>query len=54
MKISKTELEKRYKDTPTRTLAKELGVSVPTLLVYLRQAGIEIKPVGKPKAIEFK
>lgn len=46
MKISKEELENLYRTKRTADVAKELGVSVPTLIRYLKANGIAMKSPG--------
>lgn len=50
MKIRKKELEEKYRKMNSKDLAKELGVTFPTLLNYLKEAGIELKGKGNRKA----
>jgi hypothetical protein len=46
-------LAKKYKDGATLSaLAKEGNVSVPTISVYLKRAGVTIRPRGRPKKNE--
>lgn len=44
--ISKENLEKIYKENTNDKAAEILGISVPTMLKYVKQAGIEIKGAG--------
>lgn len=46
MKLSREELEKRYFSTRNTELAKELNISVPTLMLLIDKAGIERKGSG--------
>lgn len=46
IEITKKELEKRYRTTKTKDLARELGISCPTLLRYLKKVGIKLKERG--------
>ena len=50
MRISKKELEEKYNNMNSKELAKELGVTFPTLLNYLKEAGIKLKGKGNRKA----
>lgn len=50
MQIKKAELKKMYETTKTVDLAKKIGVSVPTLIRILKQAGIETKGSGNRQA----
>lgn len=45
IKISKTELEKIYFEKSNDEVCKILGISKPTLVTYIKKAGI--KPKGK-------
>ena len=49
LKITKKELEKKYHESTIQNLSIELGISVPTLMKYLKEAGIPLK--GKRKKI---
>ena len=44
-KLTKTELEKLYYSNKNEAVCKILGISIPTLLVYLEK--LDIKPKGK-------
>lgn len=44
--ITKTELEKLYRSSKNTDLAEQLGISVPTLIRYVSEAGIELKQKG--------
>ncbi len=46
MKLTKEELENRYRKTKNKELAEELGISVMTLLKLIDNAGIERKGSG--------
>ncbi len=50
MKISKKELEKKYNKMNSKDLAKELDITLPTLISYLKEAGIKLKGKGNRKA----
>lgn len=50
MRISKKELEEKYNKMKSKELAKELGVTFPTLLNYLKESGIQLKGKGNKKA----
>lgn len=52
--ISKAELEKKYRSMKGKDLAKELGVTFPTLLAYLEEAGIKLKGKGNRVARKIK
>ena len=54
VEISKKELENRYRTTKSTELAKQLGVSVPTLMRYLREYGIAVKKQGDGWAVRGK
>jgi Zn-dependent peptidase ImmA (M78 family) len=43
IKITKKQLEERYKNENVHKLAKEFGVSVVTLMKVLKQNGIPLK-----------
>jgi DNA-binding transcriptional regulator YhcF (GntR family) len=43
IKITKKQLEERYKTENVRNLAKEFGVSVVTLMKVLKKNGIALK-----------
>lgn len=43
MQISKAEIEQKYNSMRTQDLAKELGVSLCTLVNTLKKAGIPLK-----------
>ena len=47
MKITKEELEKKYRRMKNKELAKELKISEPTLISLLKKAGIKIKKAEK-------
>lgn len=51
IEITKKELEERYRTTKTKDLAKELGISCPTLLRHLKKVGIKIKEQGSGWAL---
>lgn len=44
--ISRLELEKLYREKTNIDLAKDFGVSVPTLIKYITESGIELKQKG--------
>lgn len=46
MNLSKDELEKKYNNTRNTELAKELNITVPTLMNIIDEAGIERKGSG--------
>ncbi len=46
MVITKNDLERKYNSMKTTDLAKELKISVPTLLKILKENGIEHKGPG--------
>lgn len=45
--IKKSELEKKYYSMKTVDIAKDLDISVPTLICYLKKVGIKLKGKGK-------
>jgi len=47
MEITKKELQEIYYNNTNEKAAKKLKVSVPTLIKYLKQAGIPFKGNGK-------
>ena len=47
--ITKKELQEKYKNMKNTELAKELGISEPTLRKLLKQAGIKMKGSGNHK-----
>ena len=52
MKITKEELEKKYYSMTNEALAKELGVTKPTLAKYIKNAGIKLKGRGVKNKLE--
>jgi hypothetical protein len=44
--ITKYELEKIYRDNQNEVACQILGVSMPTMLKYLKENGIELKGSG--------
>lgn len=48
-KITKKELQEKYNKMKNADLAKELGISEPTLRKLLKQAGIKMKGSGNHK-----
>ena len=51
--MKKQELEKRYKEVGSIQLSKELGISKPTLIKYLKENKIEVKQVGRPRKLKI-
>ncbi|MBR0541450.1 MAG: hypothetical protein IJK26_04505 [Clostridia bacterium] len=54
MKISKEELENLYRTKRTADVARELGISIPTLIRHLKANGIAMKSPGwgaRPKKL---
>lgn len=49
MQITKEQLKEKYKTMKTNELAKELGISVPTLTATLKRCGIKLKGKGNKK-----
>lgn len=45
-KLTKNQLEELYYSKKTREVCKELGVSLPTLIKYIKKLGISQKPKG--------
>lgn len=54
VEITKQELENRYRTTKSTQLAKELGISIPTLMRYLKAYGIAVKKQGDGWAVRGK
>lgn len=52
IKIKKEVLEQKYKTQSVASLAQELECSVPTLLKYIKKAGIELKKKEKLQIID--
>lgn len=46
MTITKQDLEKLYRNNTNKIVCEKLGITVPTLLVYLNKYGIELKGKG--------
>lgn len=46
MKITKAELKELYENNSNEYVCQKLGITVPTLLKYLKDAGIELKGKG--------
>lgn len=51
--MKKQELEKRYKEVGSIQLSKELGISKPTLIKYLKENKIEVRQVGRPRKLKI-
>jgi hypothetical protein len=47
MEITKKELEKLYKENSNSAVCKKLGISSPTLILYLKKCNIPLKGKGK-------
>ena len=47
MTITKIELQELYENNSNAYVCEKLGISVPTLLRYLRDAGIPLKGSGQ-------
>jgi Mn-dependent DtxR family transcriptional regulator len=58
MEITRTELKRLYNTMRTNDLAKKLNISKPTLIKYLKEAGIKLKGKGnkepKPKKLTIR
>lgn len=47
--LSKAELEKLYRENTNKIVAKQLGVSTPTLMTYIKNNNISLKGKGSGK-----
>lgn len=53
-KISKEELKIKYESMTNKELSEELGITIPTLLKYIKENGIELKGNTGNRKIEVR